>query len=31
LKTPSNLPGIYNLTLLNKVLATAGQSAVAGL
>jgi NitT/TauT family transport system substrate-binding protein len=31
LKQPANLAGIYNLTLLNKVLATAGEPPVAGL
>jgi NitT/TauT family transport system substrate-binding protein len=31
LKAPSNLSGIYNLTLLNKVLAAGGQAQVSGL
>jgi NitT/TauT family transport system substrate-binding protein len=31
LKAPSNLPGIYNLSLLNQVLATKGDPPVAGL
>jgi NitT/TauT family transport system substrate-binding protein len=31
LKTPSNLPGIYNLSILNQVLAAQGDPPVAGL